>query len=290
MRRRSTRLVSPAVDALRQIESWPAEIAAAGVATAQGVVAEHGNATDRLGWGSVTKLLTAYATLIAAEEGAVDLDEPAGPEGSTVRHLLAHASGLAWDSSQPLNQPGERRIYSNAGLRRARRTRRGADGDAVRHVSRRGGPRPARARGGARGRCGRRHGRERSATCSGSAGRLLAPTLIAPETLAEATTVQFPGLDGVLPGFGRQTPERLGARLRAARREGAALDGVAELTADVRPLRLQARDGDVSLGRPGAANSSAPRWRTSRSDHGRAAAWPALSDAVLSEGSRAAAR
>jgi CubicO group peptidase (beta-lactamase class C family) len=114
MRRRSTWLVSPAVDALRQIESWPAVIAAAGVATAQDVVAEHGNTTDRLGWGSVTKLLAGYATLIAAEEGAVDLDEPAGPEGSTVRHLLAHASGLAWDSSHPLNKPGERRIYSNA--------------------------------------------------------------------------------------------------------------------------------------------------------------------------------
>ena len=38
----------------------------------------------------------------------------------------------------------------------------------------------------------------------------LAPTLIAPETLAEATTVQFPGLDGVLPGFGRQTPNDWG--------------------------------------------------------------------------------
>ena len=44
MRRRSTRLVSPAVEALRQIESWPAEHGAAGVATAQGVVAGHGDA------------------------------------------------------------------------------------------------------------------------------------------------------------------------------------------------------------------------------------------------------
>ena len=43
------------------------------------------------------------------------LDEPAGPDGSTVRHLLAHASGLAWDSPIPLGRPGERRIYSNTG-------------------------------------------------------------------------------------------------------------------------------------------------------------------------------
>ena len=109
------RLVSPAVEALRQIESWPAEHAAAGVSTPAGVVAVHGDVDHRLGWGSVTKLLTAYAALIAAEEGALDLDEPAGPEGSTVRHLLAHASGLAWDSPKPLGRPGERRIYSNTG-------------------------------------------------------------------------------------------------------------------------------------------------------------------------------
>ena len=39
---------------------------------------------------------------------------------------------------------------------------------------------------------------------------LLAPTLVAPETLAEATTVQFPGLAGVLPGFGRMEPNDWG--------------------------------------------------------------------------------
>ena len=43
MRRRSTRLVSPPVEALRQIEAWPAEHAAAGLATAAAVVAVHGD-------------------------------------------------------------------------------------------------------------------------------------------------------------------------------------------------------------------------------------------------------
>ena len=37
---------------------------------------------------------TAGAVLVAAEEGILELDEPAGPPGATVRHLLAHASGL----------------------------------------------------------------------------------------------------------------------------------------------------------------------------------------------------
>src|SRR5205814_8632169 len=48
---------------------------------------------------------------------------------------------------------------------------------------------------------------------------LQAPTLVAPETLAEATTVQFPGLAGVLPDFGRFDPLDwgLGFELRDAK-------------------------------------------------------------------------
>ena len=67
-------------------------------------------------WASVTKLATAVAVLVAVEEGIVDLDEPAGPPGSTVRHLLAHASGLPFEEGAPIAKPGERRIYSNAGF------------------------------------------------------------------------------------------------------------------------------------------------------------------------------
>src|SRR5204862_1446688 len=67
-------------------------------------------------WASVTKLLTALAALVAVEEGVVELDEPAGPAGSTVRHLLAHASGLPPEAEAPIAKPGARRIYSNAGF------------------------------------------------------------------------------------------------------------------------------------------------------------------------------
>ena len=65
---------------------------------------------------SVTKLLTAYATLIAVEEGAVDWDTPAGPPGSTVRHLAAHASGLSFTEGKVQAKPATRRIYSNVGF------------------------------------------------------------------------------------------------------------------------------------------------------------------------------
>ena len=56
------------------------------------------------------------AALVAAEEGIVDLDEPAGPPGATLRHLLAHASGLPFEPGPPISQPGRRRIYSNYGF------------------------------------------------------------------------------------------------------------------------------------------------------------------------------
>src|SRR5215208_3106519 len=116
MSRRATWLVSRPVEALRQIEEWPAEHVAAGLTTPAAVIAEQGDVGHRLGWGSVTKLLTAYATLVAAEEGTLDLDEPAGPEGSTVRHLLAHASGLPFERGAPTSRPERRRIYSNVGF------------------------------------------------------------------------------------------------------------------------------------------------------------------------------
>lgn len=197
------------MDALRPIEEWPAEHAAAGVARADEVVAVHGAAEHPFAWGSVTKLLVAYATLVAAEEGALDLDEPAGPEGATVRHLLAHASGLAWDSPTPMGKPGERRIYSNTGYLAlaehvaARTEIPFADylGAAVLQPLGLGARLEGDAAGGMVGTLGDmlRFGRE-----------ALAPSLLAPETLAEATTTQFPGLEGVLPGFGRQAPNDWG--------------------------------------------------------------------------------
>src|ERR1051326_6626424 len=117
MRRRSIRrLVSRALEALRAIDSWNADAAAAGVARADGVVAAHGTQDRELRWASVTKLLTGLALLVALEEGTVDLDEPAGPPGSTLRHLLSHSSGLPVDGDVPTAEPGRRRIYSNTGI------------------------------------------------------------------------------------------------------------------------------------------------------------------------------
>ncbi|MBO0850830.1 MAG: beta-lactamase family protein, partial [Pseudonocardia sp.] len=105
------------MDSLRMVTEWPAEHVAVAVVDADGTVhATHGPQDRPFRLASVTKPLTAYAVLIAVEEGAVEWDTPAGPPGSTVRHLIAHASGLAFDSDVVQARPGTRRIYSNAGF------------------------------------------------------------------------------------------------------------------------------------------------------------------------------
>jgi CubicO group peptidase (beta-lactamase class C family) len=207
------------MEALRQIETWDAPHAAAAVVTAEGTVAAHGDRDRVYRWASVTKPVTALAVLVAAEEGTLDLDEPAGPEGSTVRHLLAHSSGLPFEGQRPISPPGERRIYSNTGFE--------VLGEHL--ASRADMPFADYLRGAVLAPLQMRaelHGSP-AAGLDGSLGdlvrlarELLRPTLVAPETLAEATAVSFPGLDGVLPDFGRQTPNDwgLGFELRDAKR------------------------------------------------------------------------
>ena len=111
------RLVSRRVQALRQIEGWPVSFAAAGVVTGDGRIETRGDASRAVRLASVSKPVAALAVLVAAEEGVVDLDEEAGPPGSTVRHLLAHTSGLPFEGEEPIARPGRRRIYSNEGFR-----------------------------------------------------------------------------------------------------------------------------------------------------------------------------
>jgi CubicO group peptidase (beta-lactamase class C family) len=201
---RSIRIVSPFVEALRQIDDWPCRNAAVGVTGAAD--ATYGDADRRFPWASVTKLATAVAMLVAAEEGTVDLDEPAGPPGSTFRHLLAHASGLPFEAGAPISKPGRRRIYSNYGFEVAAALvaeRAGMPFEQyVAHVWDGTG---IELRGSA--------GSGASGTLADAlslARELAAPTRLAQETIDEARSVQFPGLAGVLPGFGRQEPNDWG--------------------------------------------------------------------------------
>ena len=77
------------LDALQQ---WPAHNVAAGVMNGANT-STTGDVHRVFELASVTKPIVAYGVLVAVEEGVFDLDTPLGPAGSTVRHLLAHASG-----------------------------------------------------------------------------------------------------------------------------------------------------------------------------------------------------
>lgn len=194
------------MSAFEQLKNWPAPEAAAGVTDARATLAHGGDVDRPQPWASVTKLITAYGILRLLEVGELDLDEPAGPPGSTVRHLLAHASGLNIEGSASIAQPGRRRIYSNGAFQLLGDLIAKRNGSTVgdyltdavlRPLEMTGSTlEPHQAHSGGRGpvRDLLRFARE-----------LLAPTLVAAETLGQATTVAFPGLDGVLPGFGRQT-------------------------------------------------------------------------------------
>ncbi len=209
------------MEALELIGEWPVDHAVAGAVaidvtrTTGGTepvarVETAGATTRAFAWASVTKLATALAVLIAVEEGTVALEDAAGPPNATVRHLLAHASGLGPDPGPPVAAPGADRIYSNAGYLIL----------AEVLEARSEMPFPEYLHHGVLDPLGMTSTTLTPATSDGAAagltgpvddllalaGELLVPSLISSETLCEATSVQFPGLAGVLPGYRRYDP------------------------------------------------------------------------------------
>ena len=227
----------------------------------------------------MTKLLTATALLVALEEGTVDLDEPAGPPGSTLRHLLAHASGLPLDAGPPIAPVGRRRIYSNAGIEAAAALLEQRAGMAFATYLGEAVLGPLGLRGSLEGSPAWGYGGPLDDLLA--LGReLLSPSLVAAETLAEATAVQFPGLDGVMPGFGRMAPNDwgLGFELRDAKRPH--WTGSRN---SPRTFGHFGRSGTFLWVDPEAGLACACATDEPFGDWARSA-WPELSDAVLSRG------
>ncbi|WP_226343890.1 serine hydrolase domain-containing protein [Agilicoccus flavus] len=204
------------MDLAAQVGTWDVGSASVAVVGPDGVLDVHDDGHVRP-WASVTKIASALAVLDGCVEGVVSLDDEVGPPGSTLRHLLAHASGLAMDSRDVAARVGTKRIYSNAGLDLAAEHLSNATGrpfteeigervfelldmDGTELV----GP-PAH---GARGPIG---------DLARLAGELLAPRLLLGWVVDLASTLAFPGLDGILPGYGRQRPNDwgLGCEIRA---------------------------------------------------------------------------
>jgi CubicO group peptidase (beta-lactamase class C family) len=269
-----------------QLAGWPGRAAAGVVTGAQTggasaikpvISASIGAVDEPFAWASVTKLLVALASLVATEEGTVDLNAPAGPPGSTVAHLLAHASGLPFEGGTPVAPPARRRIYSNTGMELMA----GHLGAAA------GMPFDAYLQAGVLEPLGMHGTTLEGSPAHGAKGPLtdllllarefLSPTLISPETLAMATSVAWPGLAGVLPGFGRQNPcdWGLGPEIRDHKS----------------PHWTGSRNSPVTFGHFGQSGSflwvdpvaklGAAALGATPFDRWATRAWPAFSDAVL---------
>jgi CubicO group peptidase (beta-lactamase class C family) len=226
---------------------------------------------------SVGKLLVGMAAMVAVEEGAIAVDEPAGPEGSTVRHLLAHASGLAFDGNRVLSPPGRRRIYSNTGIEVFAQHLATRAGMPFERYLRAGVLQPlAMHRTELRGSPAREVWSSVGDLMS-FARELLSPTLVGRETLAEATRPQFAELAGVLPEIGRFDPNPWGLTF--------------EIRDDKRPHWTGARNSPETFGHFGG--SGAFLWvdpvpgiaATAIADRGFGPwaldAWPPFSDTLL---------
>lgn len=199
------------MQSLAMIDNWPVDSAAAAVVRADGTVAgSRGPLTRRFPLASVTKPLAAYAVLVAHEEGAIELDGPAGPEGSTVRHLLAHTSGLAFDEHRVSAEPGTRRIYSNAGFEvLADHVTKATEIPFAEYLHQAVleplGMTATSLEGSAA-----KDGISTAEDLVRFAAEVQSPRLLDPHTVLSAMTVAYPGLEGLLPGYGRQRPNDWG--------------------------------------------------------------------------------
>jgi CubicO group peptidase (beta-lactamase class C family) len=222
----------------------------------------------------VTKPLVAYAILVAIEEGR---------SISTLHSMSALRSGTCslthrgWrPTSEGSSLRRHSRIYSNAGFEvvgELLTTASGIDAGAyleeavlaplgMQRTSLEGSPASGAA--------------STATDLARSRPELLAPTLIAAATLDSATTCSSPA-STVSSGLRPSLTQRLGARVRGARRQASALDRADRLAAHVRSLRPLGHilwvdpDSQVAVRYLGDADFGP--WAAS--------AWPAFSARVL---------
>lgn len=193
-------------DVLTRVDDWPVDTVAVGVTSTRDLLATRGPVDRVFELASVTKPLTGLGVLLAAQFGDVHLDEPAGPDGSTVRHLLAHASGLGAGADDRRVAPGTRRVYSNAGYELL--------GDLV--AERTGSSFAEHLEHEVCAPLGLTDTVLPGSPASGArstvtdllavARALLAPGLLDADGFDDLARPQWPDLDGIVPGYGRHRP------------------------------------------------------------------------------------
>jgi CubicO group peptidase (beta-lactamase class C family) len=208
---------------LAAVDGWPVDTAAAAVVGPSGVLATHGPVEQAFPLASVTKPLAALAILVAVEEEAVSLDDAADEAllpGATLRHLLAHASGVAPERPLRSFAPAQRRVYSNVGIELAARLVERASGMPFARYLDEAVVRPLHLDATVLDGSPARDGVSSVADLARVAHELLSSTgLLSAAMRTDLASVQYPGLRGVLPGFGSQDPNDwgLGFEIRGAK-------------------------------------------------------------------------
>lgn len=195
---------------LGAVTAWPVDHVAAAVVTPDGTVETIGDHDRSFRLASLSKPMTAWAVMVAVEEGIVQLDAPPRhalvQQGATLRHLLAHAAGYAFDGPDPITGVERRRIYSNTGIEKAADEVAGAAGMPFGEYLREAVFEPL----------GMTHASLRGSAAYGVwadlddmvrwLGEMLRPRLIASSSYAEVVSPQYPALAGIVPDVGRFDP------------------------------------------------------------------------------------
>lgn len=268
--------------ALDLTSDWPVPHVSAAVLHAGHVVATIGDVDRVQRLASISKPMTAWAILVAVEEGLVQLDGPVGQPGCTTRHLLSHAGGYPFDGPEPIARPETTRIYSNSGIELAAQTV-ASEADlafatyirealfdplAMTSTTLHGSP-----------------AHEISASLADTCRfvtEVMQPTLIHATTAADASRIHYPTLPGIVPGVGRyeQCPWGLGFEVRGSKKP--------HWTGTTNSPRTFGHfggsgamfwvDPDRDLALVALADRNFDEWASTA-----IRAWPELSDAVIAE-------
>jgi CubicO group peptidase (beta-lactamase class C family) len=262
--------------------TWPVERVSAAVIDKRGEVHVHGDETREYRLASISKVITAWAVLVACEEGTVSLEDAVGQDGCTLRHLLAHAGGYSFDGDSPITSPGKRRTYSNTGYELAAAHLAEASGFAFWHYVSEAVFAPLGIVASEQAGSAAKDARLDIVGLSLFLAELRRPRLVSRETFIDAVSPQFAELEGVVPGVGRfdPCPWGLGPELRG----------------DKWPHWTAQSNSSATYGHFGGSGTFvwvdpladvACAVLTEREfDEWALAHWPAFSDAVLSEFSR----
>lgn len=207
------------MSALDSVADWPVDHVAAAIVTDAGVT--HVGDPDReFRLASLTKPMTAWAIMVAAEEGVIDLDGPlrhvSAPDGATMRHLLSHAAGFGFDGIEPIAPIERTRIYSNSGFELAAVELEGEAGMSFGEYFDEALLQPlGMDRTGLHGSPAHRV-RSTLDDMATFVSEMRRPRLLAPDTAADVMRTQYPELGGIVPGVGRfdLCPWGLGVEIR----------------------------------------------------------------------------